>query len=206
METSYIISLGSLLVGLAGVITGYLIGKRRELGMTEWMQEFRGWSGEVITALVNAQYSAANKNVSASSLEEYIVSISALVDRGRLYLPNQNTEVHGAYKQMAFRGYRNQTLDALVAAVKVLKDPRYASDRYEYLKHLRKIFVSHVILILDPNNFNVKLAKLLDTSYRYIHADSKSKGLLPGRDDPPKTEDLLRQVKAELEQKGVLHK
>jgi hypothetical protein len=54
METSYIISLGSLLVATTGIVTGYLLARRRELGMAEWIQEFRGWSGKVIQALIKA--------------------------------------------------------------------------------------------------------------------------------------------------------
>src|SRR5262249_40843341 len=47
---------------------------------------------------------------------EYMADLSATIDKGRMYFPNVQKDVHGKHKDSAFRGYRRPILDALADA------------------------------------------------------------------------------------------
>jgi hypothetical protein len=196
MESSVVVGIGSLTVAVVGLLLAYSFGKRRELGMSEWIREFRVWALDVVDVLVRARYKTSSGLVSVSDIEEYIITLSTLVERGRFYLPNQKREKHGREKPEAYRGYRHQTLDILVAAIKILEEVRYTDVRSDYLITLRKLFVSQVTCILDPMAFNTKVAHLLGTSYRKIQADPTCGGLLPGTEIPSGADALLARIEA----------
>jgi hypothetical protein len=81
-----------------------------------------GWSDDVIGALANAQEMLAEKGVSygeaefASRRSAARASLSALIDRGRLFFPNRADATHGADKEAGYQGHRQPVLDVLVQA------------------------------------------------------------------------------------------
>jgi len=149
---------------------------------------------DVISVLVRAKYRTASGRVTETELESYIITLSTLIERGRLYLPNQKTEEYGVLKPKAYRGYRHPTLDILVAAIKILESDEYKDVRAVYLTELRRMFVSQILRILDPMAFNTKIAHLLGTSYRKMRQDLTCGGLLPGEEIPRGAEALLEKI------------
>jgi hypothetical protein len=91
--------------------------------------------------------------------------LSALIDRGRWFLPNDSPEDYGATKPAAFRGVRHGALDALVSCLRILEalnykekacNPQSRDAAVEY----KRTFVSHIQEALDPRWWNAEIANL----------------------------------------------
>lgn len=108
--------------------------------------------------------------------------LSALIDRGRLLLPNEREGEYGGHKAGAYRGLRHPALDVLVAAEGVVSGsmPLEAfPDRKAALIGLRREFVSIVQAIIDPQSHNKEVAKLLRLANEARAQDPTLGGLLP---------------------------
>jgi hypothetical protein len=95
--------------------------------------------------------------------------LSALIDRGRFFIPNHLPETVGPGKPSAFRGLRHPALDYLVAAERLLAGP--ASDlsgvfpsAQAALVSMKRHFVSQIQEILDPRTQNKAIAKRIRAS------------------------------------------
>ncbi len=88
-----------------------------------------------------------------------LTRLSALIDQGRMYFPNQAPESQGADKPAAYQGFRQRILSVLVRAYdEISKAPsaRGANDarmRMERLMVLRRLFVSEAQIAIDPRRF-----------------------------------------------------
>jgi hypothetical protein len=147
--------------------------RRREVGVAEWMRDLRDWASEAIEVLSEAVYASdGTQEPVPSDARRYIPPLSALIDQGRFFLPNQYTEQYGTHKLPAFRGYRHAALDPLVSAFIVLegkfKDEELqnyvARNRRAVLRELQMEFVSHIQQILDPEGHNQKIAGIIRDS------------------------------------------
>lgn len=83
------------------------------------------------------------------------ISLSSYIDRGRWFFPNLHTDRHGQDKEVAFRGYRPEILNSLVAAYLEVTalDYKIQSKNTPYRDKLvaaKRAFVSEVQGILDP--------------------------------------------------------
>lgn len=100
--------------------------------------------------------------------------ISALVDQGRFFFPNELPEVYGSDKELAYRGLRPVTLSHLKHAFDLLPDRRdeqaniVRNEKSETVREirgqlwdLRRKFVSEVQAILDPRTRSAELEELL---------------------------------------------
>jgi len=81
--------------------------------------------------------------------------LSALIDRGRWFIPNELLDQYGKDKPKAFRGFRPPALNYIVNYYDILKkigDNSYEANRplRETLWTTRKQFVSEIQDILDP--------------------------------------------------------
>ncbi len=81
------------------------------------------WGNEAITALqtlvlicVDGQ---SSKTSQTDRLAEVRFSTSVLVERGRLFFRNANTDHYGDWKEPAYQGYRPRVLDHLVVAYQI---------------------------------------------------------------------------------------
>jgi hypothetical protein len=93
------------------------------LGVTaEWLREVRSWAAEAIDLLSEAEYCipSSQKSGPADLIGICRHRLSAIIDRGRLFFPNQPYEEIGIEKPSAYRGLRHSALDPLAAAVRVL--------------------------------------------------------------------------------------
>ena len=83
------------------------------------------------------------------------VSLSACVDKGRWFFPNDETESYGVHKPVGARGFRAEVLDSLMVAYRVLgyfdvADSAEAARSREKLVSAQRQFARHVQVILDP--------------------------------------------------------
>lgn len=104
--------------------------------------------------------------------------LSALIDRGRFFVPNYTPDEIGLHKPPAFRGVRHAALDYLVAAERVLSDaePEYVEQFGSIrgtLVVIKREFVSEIQEILDPRSQNKAIADLI-THSRGNTADTRS--------------------------------
>jgi hypothetical protein len=90
--------------------------RRQEVGVAAWMRDLRDWASEAIDVLSEVVYASDDKqDPSSSDVRRYIPQLSALIDRGRFFLPNllpnKDTRQDHSDKPRAFQGLRHGTLD-----------------------------------------------------------------------------------------------
>lgn len=164
-------------VGVAAGLLGWFTGRRAErrnyrLGASaftaDWHRDLRSWASEGVDSLSRGVYcasrSASSTQMSAVVRDECCSNLSALVDRGRFFLPNYNPDEVGLDKPSAFRGFRHPAIDFLVAAHDVVEDPARASafsSQRDALIAIKREFVSEIQDLLDPRSRNKAVAKLI---------------------------------------------
>jgi hypothetical protein len=179
LSSGAIVALLSVGVAIAGVVMTRLNARRQEVGVDQWRRDLRDWASEAIEVLSKARYAAeeympkpdASSSDLRSDLRSYVAPLSALVDRGRFFLPNQGTTELDKEKLSAFKGTRHRALVPLIAALNVLNDNveqedyKYVFDnRPKVLRELQKEFVSHIQQILAPKTRNREIARLIESS------------------------------------------
>jgi hypothetical protein len=133
--------------------------RRQEVGVDQWMRDLRDWASEAIDVLSEAVYAS-----DSSDVRRYISQLSALVDRGRFFLPNQVNKEDEPEKLPAFQGRRHRALVPLIAALRVLDGEvenelnEYVSQkRSDVIRELQREFVSHIQQILDSRQRNLEI-------------------------------------------------
>lgn len=185
------IALIGIITGVIGAAAGALgvwVARRQyTLGVTEtaaaWFGDLREWASQAIDTLAEASYSSRHHH--SDVLRRCTHRLSALVDRGRLFFPNQPGAGIGEDDPPAYRGYRHAALDPLVAALHVLDGDIGRFDTAEAaLVEMRREFVSGIQAILEPGSFNRKVAELLRVA-AHRSGDMSLGGLLPQPDKHP---------------------
>ncbi|WP_259644627.1 hypothetical protein [Burkholderia pseudomallei] len=108
-----------------------------------------------------------------------------MIDRGRWFFPNLNTELHGQGKELAFRGYRQDVLNSLVDAYNSVTDINYVTrSRNDDLKKrivtAKKRFVSEIQSILDPGQLD---QEFIDITTHVTGVDRQGKSNKGSRSD-----------------------
>jgi hypothetical protein len=160
--------------------------------VAEWRRDFREWASEAIDVLSQASYSCSEPDM-AGGLLECRFRLSALIDKGRFFLPNSHRDGHGTDKPFAFRGWRHAALDPLVAAERVLSRPTSGAfvDQKHALIAMRREFVSAAQQIFDPDGYNLELTRMIERADQAVTADRSTGRLLPHGQDPPHGADAL---------------
>jgi hypothetical protein len=126
--------------------------------------------------------------------------LSALIEIGRFYLPNQRQNEHGIDKTLAYRGYRHEALDPLVAAFRVIEgNVKLTMPKADILWELRREFVSRLFDILGPEHHNKEIGRIIQTSHRSRKDDSTAGGLLAGESLPHGATSVLQKVISRVE-------
>ena len=99
---------------------------------------------------------------------ECLCKISALIDRGRLFFPNEAPDTHGQNKPRAFRGFRPVVLDQLKYVYDYVgelhsKRPnaRPANVLRDSITECKREFVSEMQSVVDPQARQRRLASIL---------------------------------------------
>lgn len=180
---------------------------------SDWLRDIRAWATEAIGVLAEATYTCKRGDASPSAEEAACIlrcrhRLSALVDSGRLLLPNERqTEGLDTHKPSAYRGLRHPALDALVAADSIMNGelPLCAfPDRKAALIGLRREFVSLMHSIIDPASFNQDIARILSLASKTRAVDPSLGGLLPDASkEPPNGADGILQAASRRFEAGL---
>jgi hypothetical protein len=180
-----------VIAGLVGLAAYFAALAQNRVSATafagDWIRDLRSWGSEAIDVLADASYSCPKILEGATEdeqarLKAYRAKLSALIDRGRLLLPNVHAEHYGHTKERAYRGFRHDALDALIAAECILDGQ---PELFEFpnpkvaLIGLRREFVSIIQAILDPSSTNRTVAKYLRQAHDDRKRDLTLGGLLP---------------------------
>jgi len=197
-----------LVVAVLGAALGWLAAARSyrldaASAAADWLRGLRSWASESIDVLADAAYRSPKGDAEQTSeqrdaLKQSRTRLSALTDRGRLFLPSTEDNT-GAEKPPAYRGYRHAALDALVAAEKVLGGELELydfPDRKSALIGLRREFVSILQAMLDPRSTNRQVLRWLRQSVQE-RSDARrvdGRGLLSDADTTPPGEKRLMRL------------
>jgi hypothetical protein len=201
-----IAGLGVLLAWLVAAQTVRVAAAQNHLSASsvaaDWIRDLREWAAEAIDVLAEASYMCRRGDPEPTAEDQQVLlqcrhRLSALIDRGRLYLPNERETEIGASNPRAYRGLRHPALDALVAAECVLAGSIALGafpDRKSAMIGMRREFVSAIQAILDPHTFNREVARLLRLANAERVADPTLGGLLPDATRAPQGAEALMQA------------
>lgn len=195
MDASVIVGISGVIAAFFGTGVGYWLGRRAEYAVAEWMRELRTWASEVINILSQASYGFKAKESGHFDQDRLAQELSALIETGRFYLPNQRKNEHGIDKPLAYRGFRHAALDPLVASVRLIEgNAKYTESQADILWELRREFVSALFRILGPDHHNNDIGKIIRTSHGTRKGDLTVGGLLPEESIPPGATSMLQMV------------
>ncbi|MEO7996800.1 MAG: hypothetical protein ABI852_05110 [Gemmatimonadaceae bacterium] len=211
MDTQIIIGVVSAVAAIGAAGVSWMAANRSDkstarqqrlathAAVAEWSRDLREWASQCVDVLSEASYTCHHHDESGvdclSQLRECRYRISALVDRGRFFLPNQSAEGIGATNPTAYRGYRHAALDPLVAAERVMSGEvgagKYQSRELALIE-MRRVFVSAIQEILGPESNNKEIARMIREGNEQRAADQSLGGLLAeGAPIPTGAERLL---------------
>lgn len=135
----------------------------------EYASAVREWGFEVIELLSDGLHLLERQGKFSGDEVDRLLSVqwrvSSAIDRGRLFVPNSDPELAGVDKWVAYRGYRQPTLNILVGAYNLLREATTerlvrSEELFGTLWDLRKAFVSELQLIVDPREMIVELERI----------------------------------------------
>jgi hypothetical protein len=140
---------------------------------SDWFRDLRAWASEAIDVISEATYCCREAEIDTDIYQSVATRcrhrLSALIDRGRFFLPNEGHKEQGMDKPSAYRGNRQEALNFLVAVEKLLGGVDreafldFGESQKEQIINLRRGFVSSVHDILDPRERNRQLKVLLES-------------------------------------------
>ena len=159
------------ILSLAALLISLWVFSRQQL-LNRWQLRLHredhiiAWSQSCITSM--AEIEEHLKALGSGTLaplphQEFIrfrSRLSALIDEGRLYFPNQRATRHGSHKQEAYKGHRQRILDHLVEAydfvgkIQTAHPSTAVGPVAEKFNEIRRAFVSDVQSAIDPRTFN----------------------------------------------------
>jgi hypothetical protein len=142
-------------------------GQANVLSANAWLDQYlcnvRLWADEASENIARAMH--ATSLAAPDQAREYyevMVRLSASIDRGRWFFPNQWAEEVGVDKEPAYRGLRQPILDHLVGAydvVRALSDWMGSAKRPDLVHHQR-LFASEVQRVMNPRRRVEEVARI----------------------------------------------
>ena len=112
------VTVSILSLALASGTTYFLIKDRRQARYQlegTFIENVLAWHNEVVLILIRLGTSGLHRETREKQLD--LCSLSALIEQGRFLFPNiVEGDNFGANKPLAYRGYRNLTLEFLIGA------------------------------------------------------------------------------------------
>lgn len=174
MDAEILFQLIGVILTIAGAVASVIYSQRarrdtqlqRDLELLgveqEYYRDLRQWADRVIASMTEAIFIVMLDKTARKS-EGYEArwslcqrDLSALIEQGRLFLPNEERSTFGTEKLPAYRGFRSPILNPLVQSYRALDTvaPGWGegstSEVKEVLWKLRQEFVSHIQKLLDP--------------------------------------------------------
>ncbi len=183
--TTIIASLSAIVAAVSSLVTVW--NYRREqlnqkIAAAKWKKEYFAdllkWSDEAIFLLSDAMHLCELDPTKMDGTRFFDlrhalrVKLSAQIDRGRWFFPNYKAEGVGGHKKEAYRGYRHEVLDGLVAAYRQLcvLDYKDASKNHacrEGVEDAKRTFTTEIQRTLDPRSrdreFKILLGSVADS-------------------------------------------
>lgn len=165
-----VIAIGSALVALVSAFAARAETRRQRRLQTERLRQSIDaasleWGNHAIDALGRAAMFARTRHLQASDgafaggKTNLMISLSALVERGRMFFPNLDADNKGMDKDGAYRGHRPPILDAIMWAYFELdaltRDGGPTGDNSaDYIDDCRRLMVSELQAHLDPRRLD----------------------------------------------------
>ncbi|WP_140413384.1 hypothetical protein [Pandoraea sp. PE-S2T-3] len=151
--------------------------KNFQLSQRSWTDQHfnavREWADQVCSTIADATHLLEQPQTFDDKKNAVLVRLSALIDTGRWFFPNQWSDDYGTHKESAYRGIRQPVLDCAVDAYEVLRDAEVGSDAKARIVTAQREFVSHIQTVLNPRAREREIKKLLqefDVSERLRNA------------------------------------
>ena len=177
------IALASLVVALVSVVIAFVAlrrtrqseDKRRKLEVAAHLNHYYGdakkWANCVIDKLTEAAFLCEHDPMRMQDGEffkqrnDLRSELSALVDKGRLLLPNEKEKVIGLWKEGAYRGLRQEALDVAVSGYELVTSIDYNdhgnnTPTREQLISCKRQFASVMQSVLDVRKTAAEVRRL----------------------------------------------
>lgn len=133
--------------------------------------DLRKWADEVIEQMTIAVFlcdldPSKDEMAFYNSRHELRTRLSALLDRGKFFLPNIDKDHHGQHKESAYRGFRSTTLDKVLECQNLVGELNYKNQLpnlslRQKIVDTKKKFVSAISEELDPEQFEREIKRRL---------------------------------------------
>ncbi|MEO1015508.1 MAG: hypothetical protein AAFX08_10015 [Pseudomonadota bacterium] len=169
---------GSVLAAIVSLVGAFLSSRETRKQRALLTEQLRAeidrasieWGRDAISSMAEAGELALARNGHLREGEferkraDVAAGLSALVDRGRLFFPNVDSEGRGGGKESAFQGHRPPILDGLIYAYYEVEAmgsgaPK-ASDSFDFIKSCRRLVVSELQAHLDPRRRNEVVSRI----------------------------------------------
>lgn len=164
-----------------------LLEKNYQLSQRSWADQHfnavRAWADQVCCAMADATHLVEQPQSFGDAKKSILVRLSALIDAGRWYFPNQWNDDYGTHKEPAYRGVRQPVLDCIVYAYDSLRDAEVGNGAKDEIVAAQREFVSHIQTVLNPRAREREIKKIIkefEVSERLRNAP----GTVPKRASP----------------------
>ena len=176
-----VIALGSALVALVSAFASRAETRRQRRLQTERLRQSIDaasleWGNHAIDALGRAAMFARTRHLQANEgsfmggKTSQLISLSALVERGRMFFPNLDADNKGVDKDGAYRGHRPPILDAVMWAYfeleSLTRDGGPTGDNSaDFIDDCRRLMVSELQAHLDPRRLDKIVERYNDQTH-----------------------------------------
>ncbi len=116
----------------------------------EYFRDVTLWANDVAETIARAIHLCAAGSPTNQEILYVRSRLSAALDTGRWYFPNDIVDEFGKEKPPAYRGYRQNVLDWVFRAYDVFSHPTHYGDTHSALVQAQRHFVSEIQVVLDP--------------------------------------------------------
>ena len=175
----------SIIIAAISALLGWIFGTRSERSARQqyrldaisfagsWYSDLREWASEAILLMSEAAERCEQEGNAHHENTEALMScryrLSALIDRGRFFLPNELHHRYGLQKPEAYRGVRHPAIDYLVGAYQIIDGSISVEEsgfdsKERALVELKRQFVSAIQVVIDPRQHTQEISHLVEAS------------------------------------------
>lgn len=161
IESAFVFAFISLIISII-TIYGNVKSNRRETFTTkmDYYGKILDWYKETILLMKQIEYKTDVKE----ECKWELASLSALVEYGRFFFPNIPIKDYGLEKPEAYRGYRNITLDFIVAYYNLFSLDLRSEYPINASQVIQRYFTSEVFKTINPNDYVEQAERCIDSN------------------------------------------